>query len=276
VKVLDLFAGLGSGTAAFAERGHVVVTTDIHDAFNCTVVGDILDSDVAQSVMDLGPYDFIWASPPCQSFTVMQVGRNWHKRPPLEVGWHEPPETGPKTAKAILGMRLVRAALDIIEEAEPFAWILENPRAKLRQLPLMNGYERRMVTLCQYGMPYMKPTDLWGGFPPGLVFKPACHNGDPCHIAAPRGSRSGAQGTLKGMQTFKVGTPEATAAYRRIPYDLSLDICLATEAAIGGRPLEGATLFDVAANDGLESVCDACGQCYDHEPEECGQPEMMT
>ena len=49
---------------------------------------------------------------------------------------------------------------------------------------------------CQYGDTRMKPTDLWTNHP-NPKFKPACKNGDPCHVAAPRGSQTGTQG-IKG------------------------------------------------------------------------------
>lgn len=51
---------------------------------------------------------------------------------------------------------------------------------------------------CQYGDERMKPTDLWTSHP-NPKFKPPCKNGDPCHIAAPRGSQTGTQ----GIKTYK-------------------------------------------------------------------------
>ena len=44
----------------------------------------------------------------------------------------------------------------------------------------------------------MKPTDIWTNHP-DTKFKPACKNGDPCHVSAPRGSKTGTQG-LKGSK----------------------------------------------------------------------------
>jgi hypothetical protein len=38
----------------------------------------------------------------------------------------------------------------------------------------------------------MKPTDIWTNHP-NPQFKPPCKNGDTCHEAAPRGSRTGTQ-----------------------------------------------------------------------------------
>ena len=46
------------------------------------------------------------------------------------------------------------------------------------------------------GVTHMKPTDIWTNHP-DPKFKPPCNNGDPCHVAAPRGAKTGTQG-LKG------------------------------------------------------------------------------
>lgn len=59
--------------------------------------------------------------------------------------------------------------------------------------------ENNIVTHnCQYGDNRMKPTDLWTNHP-NPQFKPPCHNGDSCHVSAPRGSKTGTQG-LKGSK----------------------------------------------------------------------------
>lgn len=42
----------------------------------------------------------------------------------------------------------------------------------------------------------MKPTDIWG-WAAGWKPRPMCHNGNPDHEAAPRGSSTGTQG-IKG------------------------------------------------------------------------------
>lgn len=62
----------------------------------------------------------------------------------------------------------------------------------------MQGLPRYTVTYCQYGDTRMKPTDIWTNHP-NPQFKPPCHNGDTCHVAAPRGARTGTQG-LKGAR----------------------------------------------------------------------------
>ena len=60
----------------------------------------------------------------------------------------------------------------------------------------MKGRPRYTVTYCRYGDERMKPTDIWTNHP-NPHFLPPCRNGDPCHVRAPRGARTGTQG-IKG------------------------------------------------------------------------------
>ena len=54
------------------------------------------------------------------------------------------------------------------------------------------------MTYCQYGYFSRKPTDIWTNYP-NPHFKPACKNGDPCHIPAPRHSNRGIA-SLRGFE----------------------------------------------------------------------------
>lgn len=56
---------------------------------------------------------------------------------------------------------------------------------------------------CRYGDKRMKPTDLWTNHP-NPQFLPPCHNGDPCHESAPRGSRTGTQGLKNAMERSRI------------------------------------------------------------------------
>jgi hypothetical protein len=74
----------------------------------------------------------------------------------------------------------------------------------LRKMPFMDeflkeqGGVRHTVTYCQYGDNRQKPTDIWTNY---LEWKPKppCKRGQPCHVSAPRGSRTGTQG-IKGAR----------------------------------------------------------------------------
>jgi hypothetical protein len=45
----------------------------------------------------------------------------------------------------------------------------------------------------------MKPTDIWTNHS-NPKFKPMCKNGDKCHEAAPRGSKTGTQGLKNAIE----------------------------------------------------------------------------
>jgi len=208
MKVLDLFSGLKGWSQPFIDRGHTVFTVDSDITMDADLHINIRDIDV--SMIPFIP-DIILASPPCTKFTVMQIGKNWfHDGTPKTAGAEE----------ALLLVDRTRALIDYYTERGTKYFIIENPRAKLRKLSVMDGLERRTITYCQYGEERMKPTDLWGGFPKEFVAKPHCRNGDPCHIRTPRGSHDvGTQATVTGN----------SALGAKIPYQLALDVCLAME-----------------------------------------------
>ena len=88
---------------------------------------------------------------------------------------------------------LVKHTIKLLNECAKTAWVIENPRGKLRKMDFMQDIRRKTITYCQYGENRMKPTDIWiAGF--YWNARPMCKNGDLCHEAAPRGSKTGTQG----------------------------------------------------------------------------------
>ena len=197
--VFDFFAGTGSATKAFEDRGHRVIKVELDPQFEADE-RDILKLTAGELIHKYGRPDFIWASPPCQSFSVASIGRHWTA------------DKKPKTAAARLAIELVSHTLSLIKELNPSkGWLMENPRGMLRKQPIMKDLPRRTITYCQYGDNRMKPTDLWG-YVDGWVSRPACKNGDKCHQSAPRGSTSGTQG-IKGSKNRSM-----------IPYELGEEL----------------------------------------------------
>jgi len=185
MNILELFAGSRSVGKAGEALGHTVFNSDIEQFGGIDYVVDILNFDYTKA-----PFipDVIWASPPCQGFSVAAIGKNWNH------------DNTPKTDSARLGMKLALKTLEIIEYYKKInpnlVFFIENPRGKLRKMPFMEHLNRHTVTYCQYGDTRMKPTDIWTNSKT-WVPKPMCKNGDTCHVAAPRGSKTGTQG-LKG------------------------------------------------------------------------------
>ena len=212
MRVIDLFAGLHGWSRAFRERGHDVLTLDFDPRFGCDLTMDVLDA-TPETFRAFGRPDIVLASPPCNCFSVASIGAHW-------TGGRRAYE--PKTEAARTAMRVLEHTVALIKELDPTFFVIENPRGVMRKMAALQGLERHTVTYCQYGENRMKPTDLWGGFPPGLEFR-RCRNGDPCHEAAPRGAKTGTQG-IKGA-----------ARRAEIPRRLALETCLAAEAALEGR-----------------------------------------
>lgn len=234
MKMLDLFAGLEGWSEPWREAGHEVFSVDWDTSF---------DVDLHADILDLHPCDLPWkpdiilASPPCETFSQ------------LSVRWHWTRDHLPKTEKAVLHYKLLDKTLDLVDQLAPQAWLIENPVAKMRSMPLMQAVPRSTVWYCQYGMPYAKPTDLFG-YVPTWVPRAQCHNQKASHpydcmcrnhVAAPRGSKTGVQGTqvFEGYaippSAYRNGPGHANiskmfgsgprAALRaKVPYDLSKEV----------------------------------------------------
>lgn len=185
MKTIELFAGTRSFSAVAKILGHETFTTDFH-----VIEGQDLVADIRQLNGIHFPYrpDILWASPPCEGFSVAAIGKNWNH------------DNTPKTDSARNSVELVKETVRLIKELHPTWWFIENPRGKLRKLGLIptDNVYRHTVTYCQYGDTRMKPTDIWTNAW-WFVPRPMCKNGSPCHIAAPRGSTTGTQG-IKGYK----------------------------------------------------------------------------
>lgn len=216
MKILDLFSGTGSSTQAFEDAGHEVIRVDMTQFDNTDILMDMrvfatnpeLFLDYIE--LDWRP-DVIWASPPCQGFTVCQIGNMWNH------------DHTPKHPTSELGLEVLRSLMTIIERLQPkFFWV-ENPRGKMRRIfeKEWPDYPRATVHYCQYGETRMKPTDLWGVWPEAWTPRPVCKPRSDCHESAPRGSHD------SGVQ----GQSDATVR-SMVPYELSKELLIACETEL--------------------------------------------
>lgn len=71
---LDLFCGAGGASKGLNESGFEVVGIDIERQPNYPF--QLILADALRPPVDISRFDFIWASPPCQSFTAYKRRRN--------------------------------------------------------------------------------------------------------------------------------------------------------------------------------------------------------
>lgn len=189
MNTLELFSGTKSFSNVAKQLGYDTFTIDNDKSLQPDMCFDILKLTGRDLI---GLVDILWASPPCQGFSVAVIGRNWNR------------DYTPKTESARIAMKLAQHTLSMIRTIKPKYWFIENPRGMLRKMPWMENFliemggVRHTVTYCQYGDTRQKPTDIWTNC---LTWKPKpmCKPGSPCHEAAPRGSRTGTQG-IKGAK----------------------------------------------------------------------------
>ena len=185
MKTVELFCGTKSFSKVAEKLRHETWTSDNDASFEPDYCVDILDFDHKKA-----PYypDIIWASPPCESFSVGSIGKHWNK------------DHTPKSERAVHGLAILDRTIDVIEMSKPRYWFIENPRGKMRKVidnmlaDRLGKYKRETICYCRYGDTRMKPTDIWTNC---FEWKPEnrmCHNGNPDHEAAPRGSKTGTQG----------------------------------------------------------------------------------
>ena len=219
-RVLDLFAGLGGFSSAFAESERWSVTT--------VDIGGRFDPDIQADVFNLRPSDFsgrafnvVLASPPCTAFS---------KACPREHYWDGEQEPALPETRDFVG--LVYHALGLIRGLAPEYWFIENPIGRLRWYL---GEPTGRVAYCQYGRPYMKPTDLWGEHPP-MSYRWCGYDAN-CH----------SENTHGGVANTADPYPRDPAERAKVPYELSAAIRDACEAALDGEVAEQATLEEVMA-----------------------------
>lgn len=197
MKILELFAGTKSIGRAFSARGHDVYSIEWDTSFdNIDWYIDINKVTVQDIQERFGQPDVIWASPDCTTFSVAAISH--HRRKDPVTGFLYPVSDYAKYCDEV-----DQHVLSLIQGLHPVLWFIENPRGGMRKMSWMQSFPRYTVTYCQYGDTRMKPTDIWTNYP-SPQFLPMCKNGDPCHEAAPRGSKTGTQGLAGSVERSRI------------------------------------------------------------------------
>ena len=161
MKVLELFSGTGSVGKVCKEFGYDVVSLDLKNAdINC----NILDWDY--TIYPPNHFDIIWASPPCDTFSVLR--RTWIGRK-LKVHKGEvcSLELLQKDIDEI-GLPILRKTEEIINyftaeqnSVKPNLWFIENPQTG-RMKDYLTHLPYYDVDYCKYSdWGYKKRTRIW-------------------------------------------------------------------------------------------------------------------
>ena len=141
-RLLELFSGTKSVSKAVGARYDEIVSVDILEKFQPSVVSDILTWNY--KIYPPGHFDAIWASPPCTEYSKMKYISG-----------------APRNLE--MADRIVQRTIEIIDYFQPDRWYIENPQTGLlKDRPFMLGIPFTDVDYCMYSdWGYKKKTRIW-------------------------------------------------------------------------------------------------------------------
>lgn len=221
IKTAEFFCGTKSFTKVAKKFNYRTYTIDINPIFKPDRICDLSNNEFYNFqnwddffYFQLG-INFLWCSPPCETFSVASIRHYWEKGKP-------------KNKKCLNGIKILDQTIKKIKDINPDYWFIENPRGMMRKVidPIfkkynITDYKRETITYCKYGAKIMKPTDIWTN---AFFWKPLppCKAGSNCHLKASRGSKTGLQGIYSNQLEKARGS---TATQRgKIPEKIFIQI----------------------------------------------------
>jgi len=167
VLLLELFKGTGSFSKEAEALGIDIISVDILEKFNPTILTDILQWDYTTIPIP----DIITASPPCETFSRLISSHKNKVRDYLG-------DMRPLNAKGELGDKILFKTLEIIKyflsKNPALKFSIENPRGYMKKMTCMK--EEPILYMdttyySMYGFSYRKPTNFWSNIIDGLKLK---------------------------------------------------------------------------------------------------------
>lgn len=138
---LDLCSGSQSLKTLFPNKKYI--SLDIEKKYNPNICINILEWDYKKYFEENGKPFFIWFSPPCNEYSILNHARP-NKIPDIEGA-----------------NNIVRRGLEIINYVN-CKFVIENPQTgSLKKQGILDKIEYTDVDYCSYGFPYKKRTRLW-------------------------------------------------------------------------------------------------------------------
>ena len=164
--ILELFSGTGSVGKNAKKRGWKVLSVDSNEKTNADIIVDILKWDYKSE--NLNP-DYIWASPPCGTFTLMALTNNKKSTAPPRV--RDATTMKPIKPAGVLGDKILRKTIEIINyyrrRNPKLKFVMENPRGSMYRSPLLKKlkpYTEATTLYCRDKDKRRKPTDFFNNF----------------------------------------------------------------------------------------------------------------
>ena len=165
-NMLELFKGTGSVGKVFKKEFNII-SVDLDPIYNPTIQTDILNWDYKK--INMIP-DFIWASPPCNTFSPLAY--------PLKERDTQTAE--PRSERAKTGTKILYKTLEIIhyfKKLNPnLLFVIENPEGMMRKDKKIKQLLLNNTLYCLYGDERRKSTDFFSNFPLNLKEGTKCPN----------------------------------------------------------------------------------------------------
>lgn len=141
-RLLELFSGTKSVSKALGDRFDEVISLDVLEKFEPTILSDILRWDY--TIYPPDHFDAIWASPPCTEYSKMKYISG-----------------APRNLE--LADSIVLRVFEILDYFKPKKWFIENPQTGLlKDRHFMTDIPYTDVDYCMYSdWGYRKRTRIW-------------------------------------------------------------------------------------------------------------------